>query len=57
MCALERVKADCNVHAVYVRLGARRLEWAKAEELASVLGAIKPKTPVYCHAHSLAMRT
>jgi protease-4 len=42
------------VRAIYVRLGARRLEWAKAEELATLLGAMKAKTPVYCHAHSLS---
>jgi protease-4 len=52
--AVERTRADRNTKAIYLRLGGNRLGWAKVEELGALLGQVKQKTPVYCHAHSLS---
>lgn len=55
--AVERVRADRNTKAVYIRLGSAQLASAKVEELALLLGSLKQKTPIYCHAHSLSNAT
>jgi len=52
--ALVRLRTDRDSRAVLVRLGATRLDWAKAEELGPLLEAIRKDKPVVCHAHSIS---
>ena len=55
--AIERTQADRNVKAIYLRLGMHRLDFAKVEELSTLLSKVKERTPVYCHAHALSNST
>jgi len=51
--AIERIETDRDAKAVFVRLGAQRVNFAQAEELAELLARVRRTRPVVCHAHAL----
>ncbi len=51
--AIERVRDDDDATGVFVRLGTTSLGWAQTEELGGVIGKLRTKKPVVCHAHAL----
>jgi protease-4 len=50
---IERALRDDDATGLFVRLGGESVGFARSEELGRVLGALRKKKPVVCHAHSL----
>jgi len=56
--ALKDARANKDVGAVFVNLGARDVDWARAEELGRLFGELRSSgKPVVCHAHGLGNST
>ncbi|HEY5957038.1 MAG TPA: S49 family peptidase, partial [Polyangiaceae bacterium] len=55
--ALERAYADRDAKALFVRLGAQRLNFPQVEELGELLARVRRVHPVVCHAHTLSNST
>ena len=52
--SLERVRDDQDAKGVFVRLGERAVGFARAQEIATLLGGLRQQgKPVVCHAHGL----
>jgi protease-4 len=55
--SLERAEHDRRTRGFFVRLGGADLDWAQAEELGRLFGALKPEHEVVCHAHDYTNTT
>jgi protease-4 len=53
MRTVERVASDDDATGLFVRIGGQSLGFARTEELGRVLGSLRKKKPVVCHAHDL----